>query len=202
MNSKLIDGKYKVDAHIMKNLKKDVDHHKPEMIFVSGGEPTLNSLLLFNATSIFKSWGCKVGMSTNGTNPEVLKKFISGYKKIDYVALDLKGNAEVYKSLGDSEYFMRVLASWVILREEQKSRPEFDYEIRTTWYPPFITRGVLLELSTLFHNDEKWVLQQFRQTSNMPDRYAKTIKPCSEGDLQKMCEVLKKEIPKTTVRYV
>ena len=202
MNSKLIEGKHKVDAHIMKNLKKDVDHYKPEMIFISGGEPTGNSLILYNASSIFKSWGCKVGMSTNGTNPETLKKFIYGYKKIDYVAMDLKGNVDIYKDLGDSEYFMRVMASWVILREEKRVRPEFEYEIRTTLYPPFITIEVLVDMAKLFHNDEKWVLQQFRQTPNMLDKNAKKVKPYSEKEMRDMCEVIKKIVPKTTVRYV
>lgn len=202
MNSKLIDGKYKTNVNIMEKLKADVDAEKPKMIFISGGEPTLDSVILFAAINIFKSWGCKVGMSTNGTNPELLKKFASGYKKIDYVALDFKGDINAYKELGDSTYYMKVLSSWLILREEQKLRPEFDYEIRTTLYRPFVTKEVLIEMSNLFHPNEKWVLQQFRIVDNMPSKDAEKAKIYSEKELNSILESIIKTVPNTSIRYV
>lgn len=202
MNGKLITKREDVDPGILKRLKKDVDEYKPQMIFISGGEPTESPLALFSAISLFKSWGCKIGVSTNGTNPEILKKFVSEYGKIDYVAMDLKGNADVYKKLGNIEYFMRVMSSWLILRAEKKTRSEFNYEIRTTLYPPFITPSVLGDMSRFFTRDEKWVLQQFRVVSSMPYKNAKRIKPYSEDKLKEFCASICKTVPKITIRYI
>lgn len=202
MNSKLIDGKCKSDVNIIKKLKKDVESYNPKMIFISGGEPTENPLVLFAIISIFKSWGCKIGMSTNATNPEIVKKFISGYKNIDYVAMDLKGNADAYKTLGDSEYFMRVLASWLVLRNEKKQRPKFDYEIRTTLFRPFINESVLKDIGGYVKTDEKWLLQQFRIASDMPSEKAKKIQPYSEKELNSLLKTAQNFCKNASVRYI
>lgn len=202
MNAKIIAKKPDIDPGIIKRLKKDVDEYKPKMIFISGGEPTENPLALFSAISLFKSWGCKIGLSTNGTNPEILKKFVSEYGKIDYVAMDLKGNAGVYKKLGDIEYFMKVLSSWIILRAEKKNRADFNYELRTTLYPPFITIPVLNDMASFFQRNEKWVLQQFRVVTSMPYKNAKNIKPFTEEKMKSIQSMLLKTVPNTTIRYV
>ena len=126
MNSRLIKIGNPCVPNITDHLKEDVDKYKPEMIVISGGEPTCRVLALNRLIVLFKSWGCKVGLSTNGTNPNILERFVSRFNKIDYVSLDLKGDVMVYDKLGDSEYFFKVLASWLILRKEKNIRPEFN----------------------------------------------------------------------------
>jgi len=202
MNSQLIKKREDVETNILERLKKDVDKDKPELIFISGGEPTLNPLALLTISTLFKSWGCKVGMSTNGTLPHTVEELVCRYKKIDYVALDLKGGVEEYKQLGSVDYYFNVLTSWMVLRKEKEERKNFDYEIRTTLYPPFINTETIKSLSKLFKPDEKWVLQQFRKTSDMPNQNVKKIKIPSEKLLKEMLDEAKKSVPNTQMRYV
>ena len=202
MNCRLIKRGNPCVPNIVEKLKDDVDAYKPDMIMISGGEPTCRILALYKATGLFKSWGCKVGLSTNGTHPNILEKFVSKYNKIDYVSLDLKGDAEVYEKLGDSEYFFRVIHSWLILRREKKARPDFNYEMRTTLYPPFITLDMIFGLSKLFKKDERWILQQFRLASNMTDPKAKDVKPFEEETLKALVEASKEAVPNVEIRYV
>lgn len=203
MNGRLIRKKEEENSDILKRLKKDVDEYKPEMIFISGGEPTENPLALFGVIGVFKSWGCKIGMSTNGTNPERLEKFISEYKKINYVAMDLKGDIDTYKILGNSEYFMKVLSSWISLRKEKKNRKDsFNYEIRTTLFRPFVNEIVLRDIGRYVKTDEKWILQQFRVVPDMPSREAKKIQPYSENELNSLLKIAQKFCKNVLVRYV
>lgn len=202
LNGKLINKRDDYDPTVLERLKKDFATYKPEMIFISGGEPTTNPLTLFATINLFKSWGCKIGLSTNGTNPDTLRKFINEYKKIDYVAMDLKGDIDVYRKLGDAEYFMRVMSSWLALRQEKVVRDGFNYEIRTTLYPPFINLSVLSDLSRFFNKNERWVWQQFRVVSSMPYKNAKRIKSFSEDRIKSMYDKIVKTVPNLKTRYV
>jgi pyruvate-formate lyase-activating enzyme len=202
MNSKLINGEYKPNSDVLGRLKKDVEEYKPEMIFISGGEPTENPLALFSAMGLFKSWGCKIGMSTNGTHPETLRKFVVDYGKVDYVAMDFKGDMNAYAKLGSVEYFMKTMSSWLVLREGKHQNPHFDYEIRTTLYPTFTSLKVLTDMARFFHKDERWIWQQFRIVSDMPSKRAKSIKPFSEEKIESMKAYVSKIIPNISVRYV
>jgi pyruvate-formate lyase-activating enzyme len=202
MNGKLIENSNNAHPSLMERLKEDVIKIKPSMIFISGGEPTVNPLSLFVAIRTFKSWGCKVGVSTNGINTNVLNDFILKYHKIDYVAMYLKGNIDAYKALGSTEYYMNVMASWLILRKEKKDREEFNYEIRTTLFKPFVNKSVLKDIGRYMGTDEKWVLQQFRIVSGMPSEKAKKIKPYSEEELNSLLIIAQKFCKNTSIRYV
>ena len=200
MNNELRESK---DAYhdLMPNLKKTVDKCKPEKIFISGGEPTLNHLALFYLCGKFKSWGCNVGLSTNGTFPDIIENLVLKYEKIDYVALDLKGDARVYKLLGNVDYFFKVLSSWSILRKAKREIKGFDYEIRTTLYPPFV--GIPINgLANLFQPDEKWILQQFRKAPKMPDKKAKKVEIYSDTYLKMLLSDAKQIVPNVELRVV
>ena len=202
MNGNIINRKTNIDPEILNNLKRDVDKFKPKMIFISGGEPTERPFDLLNIIRLFRSWGCKIGLSTNGINTEILKMSVTEYCNIDYVSMDLKGDIDIYNNLGNSEYFMNVISSWLILRNEKKLREDFNYEIRTTLFPPFITLSVLENISKFFTSDEKWVLQQFRVVNNMPGDVAKHTIPYSENVIKKLIDFVVEKVPKVSVRYI
>lgn len=200
MNSKLICNGGNPDPTVLARLKEDFDSYQPEMIMISGGEPTESPLELYAIIGLFESWGCKVGLSTNGTNPDILEDLVKEHKSVDYVAMDLKGDQIIYDCLGDYEYFMKVLSSWLILREEKRTRHDFNYEIRTTLYPPFITDNRLLRMAKLFKGEERWVLQQFRIAPSMPN--AKNVEPYSEEMLSYLFNMVKNLVPNTVIRYI
>lgn len=199
MNNKLISAnENKLDDKILKDFKSDVKKINPQMIFISGGEPTHNYLALFWAINLIKSLKCKIGMSTNGTNPIILKKII---KDIDYIAMDLKGDVDAYRQLGNSSLFMKILYAWSILREEVINRKNFHYEIRTTLFPPFVNKKVLENLSKLFEKNELWVLQQFRVVNNMPCDKSKEVVPYTEEQIEYLLRAVNKKV-QPVVRYV
>lgn len=59
-----------------------------DAVVVTGGEPTLHKSLPGLLRKI-KNIGLKVKLDTNGTNPEMLERVISG-RLVDYVAMDIK----------------------------------------------------------------------------------------------------------------
>lgn len=65
-----------------------------EGVCVSGGEPTLNKDLPDFLKNI-KDKGFSVKLDTNGSNPDILNKFISE-ELVDYVAMDIKNSPEMY----------------------------------------------------------------------------------------------------------
>lgn len=202
MNNKLLSKEYDIKPDTFKNLSKDVKLYKPEMIFISGGEPTEKVNELLKIIKTFKTWGCKVGMSTNGTNPDTLNKCLS---KLDYVAMDLKGDQNVYSLIGDPDNYINVLSSWTMLRKEKGKRNSFGYEIRTTLYPAFISIGMLDGMANFFNSDEKWIWQQFRPVDCMPHKSAKSVLPFKESEIKEMIEFIEKRnenIKDITMRYI
>ena len=68
-------------------------------VCVSGGEPTLQKDLPEFLSSL-KELGYKVKLDTNGTNPSLIKKLFSD-KLVDYFAMDIKADKEVYPAIID-----------------------------------------------------------------------------------------------------
>ena len=69
-------------------IKKHVLETRTEWVMISGGEPTFTPLdKLNNLIDEIRSWGCKIGISTNGTRPEIIEQILP---KLNYVALDIK----------------------------------------------------------------------------------------------------------------
>jgi hypothetical protein len=81
-------------------------------------------------------------------------------------------------------------------------RKDFDYEIRTTLYPPFIDEKALRNIGGIIKEGEKWVLQQFRHTKNMLCLDAREVKPYAEKQLKHMLKIAKEFTSNTELRYV
>ena len=83
-------------------------------------------------------------------------------------------------------------------------KEDFDFEVRTTLYPPFIDKDGIMSLAELFGEGQKWVLQQFRQAKNMLNENAYEVTPYTDEEAQGFVR-LAKEHSKTdniTLRYV
>ena len=102
-----------------------------DALVITGGEPTLHSSLP-DFIKIFKTFGLKVKLDTNGTNPDMLEKLIK-YKAIDYVAMDIKAPllAEKYKNV-TGESFNEALMNKVIRSVNVLNRNHVPFEFRTT----------------------------------------------------------------------
>ena len=202
MNAKLVKGE--IESEIDLNIVKQyVQEEKSEWLMISGGEPTCAPLQnLIALLDEIRSWGCKIGMSTNGSHYSVLYGVIS---KLNYVALDIKSpNREGYEKLGcNNNDYADILTSRQLLLSAKDIRNNFDYEIRTTLYPALINNDSLMEIGLKFINKEdKWILQQFRHSKNMLDLSCKNIDPYSDDVINTMIETAKKYCNNVALRYV
>jgi pyruvate formate lyase activating enzyme len=190
-----------IDLVSIDRIKKHVEENKSEMVMISGGEPTNSGeISLKNLIGEIASWGCKVGLSTNGTRPRILEKILPD---LSYVALDFKGCAETYESI--IKYggkFENVILSKSLLSEYRNKKDDFDYEIRTTLYPPFISDDDLKEIGGIIRKDDTWVLQQFRVTKNMLNPNCDYIDPYDEKEIENLMNIAKEYSDKVLFRYV
>lgn len=204
MNSKLLTNK--VTPIDIQMAERYIKEEKCDWIMISGGEPTVTPIeLLINLIKECQSWGCKVGLSTNGNNPEILENILL---LLNYVALDIKCyRADDILMLGSKlrtnhDYLIRVIRSLSKIVENKSSRVDFSYEVRTTLFPLFIDKTAINEIGSLLRSDTNWVLQQFRHSDCMLSQKAYDIKPYSEEEINDFLGMAKKYCNNVWLRYV
>lgn len=162
MNASLVNGT------CTENIKLDdvydfVKKDKSDWVFISGGEPTYTySEDTLSMIINFYKMGKRIGISTNGTNPNVLNEMFSW---VNYVSMDIKGGIKVYEKISGEEggkVFMDIMESWNLLRNF-----DGEYEIRTTAYPNYVDIPFIDFISDFFIKDERWVFQVYRPTHDM-----------------------------------
>lgn len=202
MNSKLVKGNIgsKID---IEDVKKFVEEAGSKWVMISGGEPTCTPIIkLITLFREIKSWGCKIGMSTNGSNYDVLSEILP---QLNYVALDIKspteeGYNEITNAKGE---YSNVILSRNILLTNKWNRKDFDYEIRTTLYPVLIDEYSLMKIGErIVNRNDKWVLQQFRHAQNMLDPSCKNIKPYSDDIVERLIKAAEQYCDNVSLRFV
>jgi len=203
MNHSLVNGECTkvIDLNEIKNYVLD---NKVSQVNISGGEPTCTKIeKLINLIEEIKSWGCKVGLSTNGTNTNYIKDIIN---HLSYITMDIKAfNDDIYESISvdkGGHNLFNVLMTYNILRDNWISRTDFAYEIRITLFPPFINKFNINDMSLIFKKNDKIVLQQFRNNMPLLDDKCSEIKPYSEEEVQDILNVAKKYSSYVSLRYV
>jgi len=200
MNSKLATGMSEKRVNL-EEVKQYVRDDKSEWLMISGGEPTcVNINLLVNLLQEIRSWGCKVGMSTNGSKPEVINKILP---LLNYVAMDLKSpDDDILKGIGAKNGTLDIIHSKCFLMENKLKRVDFDYEIRTTLYPKYINEDSISVLGSVMRKDDVWVLQQFRHAKNMIDTECYNVKPYTREEVESLVKIAKKYTDNIKVRHV
>ncbi len=209
MNSKLISPEsnefMSLKAIDINDIKNFVLENKCTMLMISGGEPFMQDMnLLINLFKEILSWGCQIGISTNGSFHGKIEKLI-GY--IKYVAMDIKSSSiNTYKDLDvlfGVNSFSKVIATSLLLRD-MKQKKLLDYEFRTTLYPPMIDISHIRAIGERFiKKDDTWILQQFRKSKKMLDPWAQTIEPYSHEVIEKdIVEEAKKFTDNVIFKYV
>ena len=202
MNSKLV--KLNINkTWELSEIKEDIKDNLSDWIIISGGEATFaGTESLTNLLQEIKSWDKKIGMSTNGTFPDVLENVI---KYLDYVDLDIKvDDAGTYQSISidkDKKTLDKVLFSYRIL-SEAKDRGQLDFEVRTTLYPPVINEDTIVGIGSILNKNDKWILQQFRHSKNMLDPNCENIPPYTHEDINFLLSIAKKYCDNVQVKYV
>jgi len=193
MNSKLVKMARRLGPINISEVRDYVTKEKCEWVNISGGEPTVTAIeLLANLMNEIRSWGCKIGLSTNGNMPYVIHILMP---LINYISMDIKCvRAEDYRQLmlKNDNYLFNVIKTQAIMATYKLSRKDFDYEIRTTLYPKFIDSAVIKEIGSILRRDDKWVLQQFRHTENMLDESCRNVSPYTDAEVDELVEIAKK----------
>ncbi|MDD2730915.1 MAG: anaerobic ribonucleoside-triphosphate reductase activating protein [Candidatus Portnoybacteria bacterium] len=144
----------------------DSRREKLEAVCITGGEPTIQPDLEKFIRKI-KDLGFLVKLDTNGTNPDLLEKFLAE-KLVDYVAMDIKTALENYgKVVG------RDVSLANIQRSVELTRQAPDYEFRTTILPALHSDEDILSIGRWLQGSKKYYLQQFRPIKTLDAAFEK-----------------------------
>ncbi|MGD9848151.1 MAG: anaerobic ribonucleoside-triphosphate reductase activating protein [Desulfuromonas sp.] len=124
-------------------------------VVISGGEPTLDPLLVELATEL-KGLGLQVKLDTNGLAPAVLERLLD-QGLLDAVAVDLKTAPERYPELGAGPTAALALKQTLALLQQAPVALEY----RTTCMPALVGAADIAALGPLVQGCPLWVLQQF-----------------------------------------
>ena len=164
-------------------------------VAITGGEPTLMSGL-YDFIKKVKEMGYAVKLDTNGTRPDVLKKLVED-NLLDYVAMDIKNSPKMYA------YTCGLPESYDLSKiEESKNflmKGKVDFEFRTTVAKPFHTEEDFLEIAQWIKGDEKYFLQQFKDSG---DIIGKEISSFNESEMEKILNLLLPLVPNAQLRGV
>ena len=131
-----------------------------DAVVISGGEPTLQADLLEFCERI-KMLGFHLKLDTNGTNPAMLQELIDA-GLLDYVAMDIKTDAEQYDKLwGEKIEMDDILASIDIILSAG-----IPYEFRTTCVKPFVCRDNIEDLAKMISGAKYYYLQKCSEQKN------------------------------------
>lgn len=154
-----------------KLLKRKKQVHS---IVISGGEPTENKKI-FEIVKILKSNNFNVGLHTNGSNPNFLKKLLP---YLSFIAMDIKGSKEVYTmdilpGVFKHRQYVNVIKSIDLI-----IKSNIKYEFRTTLYPLYIKemelRSIAEDLKS--RNVISYTLQQCKTSNQYSEEILKVLK--------------------------
>lgn len=130
-----------------------------DAVCISGGEATLQQDLVPFIKKI-RSLGFLVKIDSNGYNPPMLKYLIE-HKLVDYIAMDVKGSAEIYADIcGLKQINMIKIKESISIIMESK----INYEFRTTLIEEFHTPEVMKNLLVMIKSSEKYALQKYKDS--------------------------------------
>lgn len=164
-------------------------------VVISGGEPTLYAGLLPLMRRI-KAMGLQVKLDTNGLLPEVLDEVLQ-QGLVDLVALDLKTAPQRYWELHSRAVDSAALARSVALLLQGSVACEF----RTTCVPGLVREDDILQLGTLLHGAQSWVLQQFVPHHSLADS-CRSLEPYPASRLEAFAVLAREFVPKVMLRGI
>jgi len=150
-------------------------------VIITGGEPTIHNDLPDFIQRI-KKMGFLVGLETNGTNPQMIKKLISE-RLIDYIAMDVKAPLKKYKEIVNVEVDLDKIKESI----DVIMNSGIEYEFRTTCYP-LLTKDDFIKIFKLIKGAKKYGIQQFLNKNTLmdtdlkpyPDKFLYELKKISE----------------------
>ena len=164
-----------------------------EGVCVTGGEP-LVQLGIEDFLGKIHAIGYKIKLDTNGAFPERLRSLVER-GLVDYVAMDVKNNKELYaKTVGCEVDLAAVERSVELLKSGV-----VDYEFRTTVTATFHTEESIRAMAQWLQGAKRLYLQQFVDSGDLIDA---TVTGVDEATLKRYCEIARKLVPNTQIRGI
>ncbi len=164
-------------------------------IAITGGEPTLMTGLREFIVEA-RRLGYKIKLDTNGTRPEVLRDLIED-GLLDYVAMDVKNcKARYGQTVGFDENY-----DLVPIQESMDylMKGHVDFEFRTTVSKTFHTEKDIVELAKWIAGQEKFYLQQFKDSGNL---IGEGIEAYSEDEMRALFDKILPFVPNAQLRGI
>lgn len=153
-------------------------------VIISGGEPTVDKEFGSIVEKLYNN-GFVIGVHTNGSNPEVINKYID---KIDFLGIDMKSSEGKYDYIaGVNVNFDKVKETIKIALDNKKG-----LEIRTTLFPKYVDIEDCIEIAETLKElgVKEYQLQQFYAVNGAED-----VEAYSNDKLMKIQEECNKILP-------
>ena len=141
-----------------------------EAIVLSGGEATLQKDILKFLKKV-KSFGYLVGLETNGSRPEVLKKLVNK-DAVDFIAMDMKAPFHKYGQATGVNVNIEKIKESIRLVKNFKH-----HQFRTTVVPTILNEKDILEMAKIIKGAKSYQLQQFKNEEDMISPEMKKVEP-------------------------
>ena len=141
-----------------------------------------------------KKYGYLVGIETNGSNPDAIKKLIDN-ELVDFIAMDLKSDLETYYMAAGVKVEKEKIKKSVELIKDSN----VDYEFRTTVVPGLFNEETAIKIGAWLNGSKKYVLQQFNNDKDMINKSFKRKKPYTVDKLKKFKKILENYIDEVKI---
>ena len=190
-------GEYISEEEILSHLQKR--RGKLSGLCISGGEPLLHKEVSDFIRKV-KSLGYAVKLDTNGAFPELLDALIEE-NLLDYVAMDIKNAKGKYARTAG---FESEEAFAPVMQQVEKSigrlrAGQIPFEFRTTIVKEFHTMEDVRRMGEWLAGDEAFFLQAFVDSG---DTIAAGLTACTQEEMDEMCTMLKRYIPRACLRGI
>lgn len=164
-------GKSKVAGNLPPTLSEFFDFLKKRKgkldgVVITGGEPTLQKGL-YQFIFEIKNMGFAVKLDSNGSNPDILKKFIDD-KLVDYIAMDIKAPFDKYHEVTKTNVPLENIKKSIDLLLEGR----VDYEFRTTVVKEQLSFDDFEKIGQLIKGAKKYFLQKFEQSKTLDPKFS------------------------------
>jgi len=160
--------------------------HLVQGVVLTGGEPLLQEKIGELIAQIHEL-GLLVKLDTNGSLPEKLSALIEDQRtKPDYVALDLKTDAQRYSDLSSGFPFAAVIQSLNILAKYKQ-----DFEVRSVVVPGYLDEPTVKALAALVPEETPWYFTAFAPGNCLDSRWNDVLPPDTD-DIDALVRIAEK----------
>lgn len=204
MNAGVVKGTSGGKQYSVYEVVEYLRDNEESALLISGGEPTMHESLP-EMVRFFVDSGFSVRLATNGTNFDMLE-FLVKNKMVSFVAMDIKANPLNYERARRFYTFEQLdgLMRSIVLLNSSCEFParEFDFEYRTTIFPPVITKDTIMRIAELIHPRAAWFLQQFRKNDSLLGfNELEEVSPYSRDELMEILMAAQLIVPNTHIRW-